>query len=344
MRYFPIFFDLEGRKVVVVGGGEEALRKVRLLLKTNARISVIAPLLHDELASEPRVEWLARRFAPHLLGDAALVYAADPELNNLVSVEAKVRGIPVNVIDGADISTFITPSIVDRDPVIVAIGTEGTAPVLGQGIRARIDAMLPHGLGSLAKKANALRPRVANEVPQGSRRRSFWNRFFFGSIRDAAIAGDEKSYAHELNIALVDEALPSIGRVSLVGAGPGDPELLTLKAQRKLQEADVIVYDRLVGPGILEMARRDAVRIAVGKVQYEINAILIREARSGKHVVRLGAGDIGRASEELAVLKANGIAVDVVPGIAVAKVKATAEVVPFLSRDDIAAEILRAAS
>ena len=127
MRYFPIFFDLKGRKVVVVGGGEEALRKVRLLLKTSARISVIAPLLHDELASEPRVEWLARRFAPHLLDDAALVYSADPELNRLVSVEAKARGIPVNVIDGAEISTFITPSIVDRDPVVVAIGTEGTA-------------------------------------------------------------------------------------------------------------------------------------------------------------------------------------------------------------------------
>jgi len=342
MRYFPIFFDLEGRKVVVVGGGEEALRKVRLLLKTNARISVIAPLLHDELASESRVEWLARRFAPHLLDDAALVYAADPELNNLVSVEAKARGIPVNVIDGAEISTFITPSIVDRDPVIVAIGTEGTAPVLGQGIRARIDAMLPNALGALAEKANALRPRVANEVPQGSRRRSFWNRFFFGSIRDAAIAGDEKSYANELNIALIDEAQPSVGRVSLVGAGPGDPELLTLKAQRKLQEADVIVYDRLVGPGILEMARRDAVRIAVGKTpfeispkQSEINAILVGEAKAGKHVVRLKGGDpyvFGRGGEEQAVLQANGIAVDVVPGITAALGCAAAIGLPLTQR------------
>ncbi len=344
MRYFPIFYDLEGRKVVVVGGGEEALRKVRLLLKTNARIQVIAPLLHDELASEPRVEWLARRFSSHLLDDAALVYSADPELNNLVSVEAKARGIPVNVIDAAEISTFITPSIVDRDPVIVAIGTEGTAPVLGQGIRARIDAMLPNALGVLARKANALRPRVSNEVPQGSRRRSFWNRFFFGAIRDAAIAGDEKSYAHELNIALADEALPPVGRVSLVGAGSGDPELLTLKAQRKLQEADVIVYDRLVGPGILEMARRDAARVAVGKTPFEINAILIREVRAGKHVVRLKVGDIGRASEDLTVLRANGIAVDVVPGIATVKVKSSAEVVPFSTREELPEQILRAAS
>ncbi len=340
MRYFPIFYDLEGRKVVVVGGGEEALRKVRLLLKTNARILVIAPLLHDELASEPRVEWLAWRFAPDLLDGAALVYAADPELNNLVSVEAKARGIPVNVIDGAEISTFITPSIVDRDPVIVAIGTEGTAPVLGQGIRARIDAMLPNALGALAWKANALRPRVANEVPQGSSRRSFWNRFFFGSIRDAAIAGDEAGYAHELNIALNDEAKPSVGRVSLVGAGPGDPELLTLKAQRKLQEADVIVYDGQIGSGILELARRDAVRIVAGNTQFEINAVLIREARGGKHVVLLVSGDVDTGSDEQAVLEDNGIAVEVVPGIAASTVR----VFPFMSHEDIANEILRAAS
>ena len=321
MRYFPIFYDLEGRKVVVVGGGEEALRKVRLLLKTNARILVIAPLLHDELASEPRVEWLARRFVPDLLEGAALVYSADPELNNLVSVEAKARGIPVNVIDGAEISTFITPSIVDRDPVIVAIGTEGTAPVLGQGIRARIDAMLPNALGRLAEKANALRPRVANEVPQGSRRRSFWNRFFFGSIRDAEIAGDETSYTHELNIALNDEAKPSVGRVSFVGAGPGDPELLTLKAQRKLQEADVIVYDGLIGSGILELARRDAVRIVAGNTQFATSAILIREARSAKHVVLLVSGDVDTGSDEQTALEDKGIAVEVVPGIATSTAK-----------------------
>jgi uroporphyrin-III C-methyltransferase / precorrin-2 dehydrogenase / sirohydrochlorin ferrochelatase len=340
MRYFPIFYDLEGRKVVVVGGGEEALRKVRLLLKTNARILVIAPLLHDELASEPRVEWLARRFVPDLLDGAALVYSADPELNNLVSVEAMSRGIPVNVIDGAEISTFITPSIVDRDPVIVAIGTEGTAPVLGQGIRARIDAMLPNALGALAKKANVLRPRVANEVPQGSRRRSFWNRFFFGSIRDAAIAGDEAGYSHELNIALIDEAKPSVGRVSLVGAGPGDPELLTLKAQRKLQEADVIVYDGQIGSGILELARRDAVRIVAGNTQFGINATLIREARGGKHVVLLVSGDVDTGSDEQAALEDSGIAVEIVPGIAAS----TDKVFPFMSREDIADEILRAAS
>ncbi len=344
MRYFPIFFDLQDRTVVVVGVGEEALRKVRLLLKTNARILVVAPLLHDELASEPRVEWLARDFAPHQLDGAALVYAAEPEVNATVSAAAKIRGIPVNVIDVAEISTFLTPSIVDRDPVVIAIGTEGTAPVLGQGIRARVDAMLPQGLGALANKANALRAHVAEVVPHGNRRRSFWSRFFFGSICDAAMAGDETGYAHELNIALTDEAAYPVGRVSLVGAGPGDPELLTLKAQRKLLEADVIVHDANVGAGVLEMARRDALRIAVGKAQFETNTILVREARNGKHVVRLKLGNIGRDGGEQAMLKANGIAVDIVPGIAVAKAKTSADVVAFPTREDISTEILRAAS
>ena len=152
MRYFPIFVDLKDRKVIVVGGGEEALRKVRLLLKTKARILVVAPLLHDELAAEPRLEWLATQFSPKQLDGAALVYAAEPAINEVVSAEARARGIPVNVIDVAEISTFLTPSIVDRDPVVIAIGTEGTAPVLGQGIRARLDAELPQALGELASQ------------------------------------------------------------------------------------------------------------------------------------------------------------------------------------------------
>jgi uroporphyrin-III C-methyltransferase / precorrin-2 dehydrogenase / sirohydrochlorin ferrochelatase len=340
MRYFPIFVDLKDRKVIVVGGGEEALRKVRLLLKTNSRILVVAPLLHDELAAEPRVEWLATQFSPKQLDGAALVYAAEPSLNEVVSSEAQARGIPVNVIDVAEISTFLTPSIVDRDPVVIAIGTEGTAPVLGQGIRARLDAELPQALGDLATKANALRSRVAKEVAHGNRRRSFWAKFFFGRIRDAVVAGDSAGYAHELNIALKDEAAPSIGRVSIVGAGPGDPELLTLKAQRKLLEADVIVYDRNVSQGILELARRDAERFAISTTQFDVSSLLARQAQAGKHVVFLVSGDVDHGADELAVLEQYGIAVDIVPGIA----GETAKPFPFMSRDDIATEMLRAAS
>jgi uroporphyrin-III C-methyltransferase/precorrin-2 dehydrogenase/sirohydrochlorin ferrochelatase len=331
MRYFPLFLDLDDRKAVVVGGGEEALRKVRLLLKTGAQINVVAPTLHDELSShlkEGRLVWLAKSFAPTLLDDAALVYSADEELHAEVSAAARDRGVPVNAVDDAALSTFITPSIVDRDPVVVAIGTEGTSPVLGMGLRSRIEALLPQALGSLAVAASHLRQSVAEQVPHGNRRRSFWQRYFFGSIRQSFLAGDAQSYTRELEAALIDDSSPSIGRVSLVGAGPGDPELLTLKAQRKLQEADVIVHDRLIGPGILELARRDAVRIPVGKTpfapspkQSEINAILIREAQAGRHVVRLKGGDpyiFGRGGEEQAALAAHGIPVDVVPGITAA--------------------------
>lgn len=331
MRYFPLFLDLDNRKAVIVGGGEEALRKVRLLLKTRAKISVVAPSLHEELAiyvNEGSVVWVARQFAPTLLDGAALVYSADDDLNGTVSEAARARGIPVNAIDDAALSSFITPSIIDRDPVIVAIGTEGTSPVLGMGLRSRIEALLPQALGGLALAAGRLRDRVAESVPQGSRRRSFWQRYFFGSIRESFLAGDVRTYTRELEAALIEDSSPSVGRVSLVGAGPGDPELLTLKAQRKLQEADVIVHDRLIGPGILELARRDAIRIPVGKKpfapsprQSEINAILIREAKAGRHVVRLKGGDpyiFGRGGEEQAALIAEGIAVDIVPGITAA--------------------------
>lgn len=328
MRYFPIFVDLQDARVVVVGGGEEALRKVRLLLKTNARIDVIAPDLHPELAANARVTWINKSYSKQLLKGARLVYSADPALNAEVSRDAQSLGIQVNAVDDAPISTFIVPSIVDRDPVVVAIGTEGTAPVLGQGIRARIDAMLPARLGALASKAETLRDRVARHLPHGNRRRAFWQEFFFGSPRNAFLAGDEAGFHETIHQAVDDVTSRQMGRVSLVGAGPGDPELLTLKAQRLLLEADVIVYDRLVSSDILEMSRRDAVRIPVGKTpfapspkQADINNILIAEARKGLRVVRLKGGDpyvFGRGGEEQAALQEAGIAVDIVPGITAA--------------------------
>jgi uroporphyrin-III C-methyltransferase / precorrin-2 dehydrogenase / sirohydrochlorin ferrochelatase len=328
MRYFPVFFDLKDARVVVVGGGEEALRKVRLLLKTEATIEIIAPSLHEELAANDRVKWLSRKYVAKLLDGAKLVYSADAALNAQVSADAQARNIPVNAVDQAEISTFIVPSIVDRDPVVIAIGTEGAAPVLAQGIRARIDAMLPSRLGGLASRAQKLREHVAGIVPHGNRRRAFWQDFFFGNLRDAFFADDKKGFAEAYKGALTREGKPAVGTVSLVGAGPGDPELLTLKAQRKLQEADVIIYDRLVSDAVLEMSRRDAVRIPVGKTpfqpspkQAEINQIIIAEARKGLRVVRLKGGDpyvFGRGGEEQAALEAAGIPVEVVPGITAA--------------------------
>ncbi|MGQ0484819.1 MAG: NAD(P)-dependent oxidoreductase [Hyphomicrobiales bacterium] len=340
MRYFPLFIDLKDRPAVVVGGGEEALRKVRLLLKTEARISVIAGALHDELAAEPRVDWIARSFAANLLEGAALVFSADKDLNQAVTAAARARGIPVNAVDDAELSTFIVPAIVDRDPVVVAIGTEGTAPVLGQSLRARIDAILPQALGPLAAAASALRARVVATVPPGNRRRAFWQRFFFGDVRDAFIAGDAANYAAGVETLLADEAARPVGRVSFVATGPGDPELLTLKAQRKLQEADVIVHDRLADKRILELARRDATRIAMGKPAFTaIDAILIREAAAGRHVVRLGAGD--RFLEERIAVAAAGIGVEIVPGV---EVKPAGQIVSFPLREEIRDAVLRAAS
>jgi len=207
-------------------------------------------------------------------------------------------------------------------------------------LRERIDAMLPQALGELASSAAALRARVAATVPAGSRRRSFWQRFFFADVRDAFMAGDDANYSAGVEALLADEAAPPIGRVSFVAAGPGDPELLTLKAQRKLQEADVIVHDRLVDPAILELARRDAARIVADRQGFTaISAVLAREAGLGRHVVRLGSGDT--FLDERVAVGAEGIAVETVPGV---EVKPSAEIIPFPLREDIRDAVLRAAS
>jgi uroporphyrin-III C-methyltransferase/precorrin-2 dehydrogenase/sirohydrochlorin ferrochelatase len=241
---------------------------------------------------------------------------------------ARAAGVPVNAVDRQELCDFITPAIVDRDPVVVAIGTEGTAPVLARQIKARLEAMLPAGLGGLARWAAGLRNRAAQAIARGATRRRFWDRFFDGPAARAFLAGRYVEAAGLVEDALATGTLPETGRVTLVGAGPGDPDLLTFKAMRAMQEADVIVADRLVGPAILDRARRDAERVLVGKTpgspsptRAEINAILLREACSGKHVVRLEAGDpfaLGRGGEELACLRAAGIPVEVVPGVTAA--------------------------
>lgn len=343
MRYFPIFFDLLDRHVIVVGGGEEALRKIRLLLKTPAKISVIAPELHNELKSNSRVQWLAKTFTPQLLDGAALVYSAEPELNSTVSQAAIARGIPVNAVDQAEISTFIIPSIVDRDPVVIAIGTEGTAPVLAQGLRARIDAMLPAKLGALANRAASLRARVAASVPHGNVRRGFWQNFFFGNPREMLFAGDDVAFALAVNDAIHDAGNPTEGNISLVGIGSGDVELLTLKAQRKMIEADVIVFDQSIPVAVLEMARRDAVRIAAPQHLHEIEALVVAQAKAGQHVVRLfsGAEQNIQAHEEYVMLRAQGISANIVPGLLSQN---TQDDMPFPVRQDLQDLILRSAA
>lgn len=351
MKYFPIFLDLEARKVLAVGGGEAIAQKLRLLLKTGAHVVVVSDHLNDELRrlfEEGRISWISRAFRTSDVHAAALVYAAsgDAATNAEVSNAARAAGTPVNIIDEPDLCSFYTPAIVDRDPVVVAIGTEGTAPVLARRIKSQLEAWLPPALGSLARRAQALRPRVADALPEGAPRRRFWSDFFLGRIRELFLAGNEAGYAAAVEEAIAGEVAASAGKrsgtVSLVGAGPGDPDLLTLKAQRRLQEADVIVYDRLVGPGILEYARRDAIRIPVGKTpgvastsQEEINAILVEQALDGHTVVRLKGGDpyiFGRGGEEQAVLEARDIPVEIVPGITAAAACAASIKLPLTTR------------
>lgn len=338
MRYFPVFMDLDNRRVVMVGGGEEATRKIRLLLKTSAVIEVISAELHPELAANPRVIWKSKTFTPALLEGATLVYSADKELNATVSAAAQALGIPVNAVDDAAISTFIIPSIVDRDPVVVAIGTEGTAPVLGQGIRGQIDALLPLSIGPLARKAADLRRVVADIVPAGNRRRSFWQRFFFGDVREAHESGDAVALELSVQDALFLETRPASGRLTHILAD-ADPDLLTLKALRRLQEADVILHDGSAPAAVLEMARRDAVRQQTSGA--DTLKVAAAELAKGMRVVRLVAADSPSVSTEKSSLRQAGIAIEVLGTPLPFKSQSKT---PFPVRDDLQDAILRAAS
>ena len=296
MKYFPVFVDLEDRKVVVVGGGEPAVQKTRLLLKTSARIEVIAGEPNSELialAQAGRITLRSRPFAPADLDGATLSYAAtgDHAANAPIAEAARARGILVNVVDEPAPSTFITPAIVDRDPVVVAIGTEGTSPVLARDVKTHLEAHLPAGLGTLARRTAGLRERIAAAVPDMMQRRRFWERLLKGPFRQAALAGDdvaaEAAVAKEIDTA--EQSIGAPGRVLLIGCGPGAGDLLTLRALDALQQADVLVIDRLVPEAIVEKARREAKRIYVGKApgapstpQDDINTILVREGLKGQ--------------------------------------------------------------
>jgi uroporphyrin-III C-methyltransferase/precorrin-2 dehydrogenase/sirohydrochlorin ferrochelatase len=350
MKYFPIFTDLENAQVLVAGGAEQAAQKVRLLLKTDARIVIVADALSPELeglAKQGRVDFVRRAFVDGDIVGKRLAYAAtgDRALDAAVSRAAQAHGVPVNVVDVPELSTFITPAIVDRDPVTVAIGTEGAAPVLAREVKTRLEAWLPANLGSLARRAQSLRDLVARSIPDARVRRQLWERLLQGPFRHAVLGGAEAEAQRVLAAELQGAAAPSKGRVALIGCGPGDPDLLTLKALQRMQEADVLVIDRLVNPKILDYARRDAERIHVGKTprgpatsQAEIDRILVREALAGKIVARLKGGDpfiFGRAAEEMAALQAAGIAVEVVPGITAAHACAARVGLPVTLRERV---------
>ncbi|ETX27188.1 siroheme synthase CysG [Roseivivax isoporae] len=344
MQHFPIFVALAGRRVVLSGGGEAALAKLRLLLKTEAHLTVFAEDAAPEIAAwaeAGRLRLVRRAMAPGDALCAVLFYAADEDAaeDARTSAIARADGALVNVVDNLADSQFITPAIVDRDPVTVAIGTEGAAPVLARAIKADLEARLPARLGLLARVGKAFR-RAAEALPMGRRRRDFWADYYFAEgprAADAAEDADAEAAAQaalERLLARHRAAEDAPGHVAFVGAGPGDPELLTLKARRALDTADVVIHDRLVAPEILELARREAVMIDAGKegfgpsmTQGEIDALIVKHAQEGAQVVRLKGGDptvFGRLDEEIEACDAAGVSWHVVPGITAASASVAA--------------------
>ena len=331
MKHFPIFLSVENRRILLSGGGEAALAKLRLLLKTEARVEVFAETPAPEIAAwadEGRLTLHRRALAPADLPGAVLVYAADEDEVQDARIKAMAdrAGLLVNIVDNLHDSAFITPAIVDRDPVTVAIGTEGAAPVLARAIKRDLEEKLPVTLGTLARIGKAFRGAV-EALPFGRKRRDFWAEYYFDTGPKALAERGEQGVTDGLRALLAEHltAAPREGHVALVGAGPGDPELLTLKARKALDEADVIIHDRLVAPEILELARREATLLDVGKQgfgrhtpQEEIARLMVEHAAKGLQVVRLKSGDpviYGRLDEEIEALDAAGISWSIVPGI-----------------------------
>jgi uroporphyrin-III C-methyltransferase/precorrin-2 dehydrogenase/sirohydrochlorin ferrochelatase len=348
--YFPAFFDLDGQNVLIVGGGEVALRKATLLERTGALITVVAPQIAPELmqrAAGGGLKLAIREFSPSDLDGMRLVIVATPHraVNRWIAKLSESRNIPVNVVDDAQASRFIVPAIIDRDPVLVAISTGGTSPVLARRLRERLEALIPKRIGEFASWLEALRETARRKLRDTAERRRFFEAVVDGAAARRFIEGDRQGalrLARRL-LATTSTGPRAAGEVTLVGAGPGDPELLTLKALRALQDADVILHDRLVPAAVLDLARRDAVRVSVGKAaghigstQEEINALLIEHASRGKRVVRLKGGDpfvFGRGGEELQALAAAQISFSVVPGITAATGCAAYAGIPLTHRD-----------
>lgn len=350
MDFLPIFLQLRDRDCLVVGGGEVAARKIGLIRRAGGRVTVIAPELCTELAelmSRGEIVHRAGEFRPADVDAFAIVVAAtgDTAVNTAVSAAAHARNIPVNVVDAPGLCSFIFPSIVDRSPVLVAVSSGGTSPVLARQLRARLETMIPAGYGRLAELLGRFRVRVGRSLGSSMERRRFWERILHGPASELVLSGREREAEAliERELAAGTDAGLTRGEVYLIGAGPGDPDLLTFRALRLMQQADVVLYDRLVSPEILDLVRREAERVYVGKRrdyhalrQEEINRILVEHARQGRKVVRLKGGDpfiFGRGGEEIASLAGEGIPFQVVPGITAANGCAAYAGIPLTHRD-----------
>ena len=358
MDHLPVFLHLRAAPAVVVGGGRVAQRKIELLRRCGAEVTVVAPGLNEELAERAaagEIRHLAESFQPHHLDGARLAIAATDRktVNTAVSEAARARAIPVNVVDDPVLSTFIFPAIIDRSPIVVAVGSAGNAPVLTRWVREQIEALLPGTLGALARFIGERRKGV-QEALRPSARRSFWERIVGGKVGSRILRGDEDSAQRDFERELRASQLTTsgatgaraLGEVYLIGAGPGDPDLLTLRALQLLQQADVVLYDRLVPEAVLERSRREARRIFVGKGatqgprgphtdQERIHELMLRFARDGLKVARLKGGDpfiFGRGGEEIEMLAHHAIPYVVVPGITAALGAGAAAGIPLTHR------------
>lgn len=348
MQYLPICLKLRDAPVILVGGGRVALRKATLLLRAGARLTVICPQIEPQLKSlleQHGGVWQQSRYASSDLQGMKLVVSATPDraVNQQVHDDATALSLPVNVVDSPDLCTVIFPSIIDRDPLLIAVSSSGRSPVLARLWRRKIEALIPAAYGRLASFAGRFRNLVKDSIKEEGPRRLFWEQVMEGTVAEQVLAGREELAEARLRERLQDTAALHRGEVYLIGAGPGDPDLLTFKAARLLQSADVVLYDRLVTQEIVDMARRDADRVYVGKrradhavPQQEINQMLLDLALQGKRVARLKGGDpfiFGRGGEEIELLASNRVAFQVVPGITAASGAACYAGIPLTHRD-----------
>ncbi|MGX8220030.1 uroporphyrinogen-III C-methyltransferase [Psychrobacter celer] len=408
MNTFPLFFKLENRKVLIVGGGDVALRKADLLSRAEAAITILAPDISTEiqaLLSDDKHELIYKNYNKSYMTGARVIIAAtdDETLNHQIHADATALNIPVNVVDTPHLCDFIFPAIVDRNPIVIGISSNGKAPVLARLLRARLETLIPQGYGKLAKLAGEFRSEVKRKIPTLTGRRQFWERAFEGQVSQLMFAGNEREATAQLKADLdstvaaledganhsvdpdahnptnspatttsqhsqshsteslsvsapvatdkltttqhnnINQAQAAVGEVYIVGAGPGDPELLTFKALRLMQQADIVYYDALVSPQVLDLCRRDADKVFVGKkrsnhavAQLGINELLINSAKQGRRVVRLKGGDpfiFGRGGEEIESLQAHGVPYQVVPGITAANAAASYAGIPLTHRD-----------
>ena len=361
MNTFPLFFKLTNQPVLIVGGGEVAQRKADLLSRAGACITILAPQISQEihqLLSDERHTLITAHYDKKYIDGKRIVIAGtdDEALNHQVHADCKALNIPVNVVDTPPLCDFIFPAIVDRNPIVIGISSNGKAPVLARLTRARLETLIPQGYGKLAKLAGDMRDEVKSKIPTLTGRRQFWEKAFEGKVSELMFAGHSVEAEQALKQQLeqthqqlssnsdVKQADPkSVGEVYIVGAGPGDPELLTFKALRLMQQADIVYYDALVSREVLDLCRRDADKVFVGKkrsnhavAQQGINQLMIDAASSGKRVVRLKGGDpfvFGRGGEEIQALRAAGIAYQVVPGITAAGAASCYTGIPLTHRD-----------